>query len=164
VGKGELKTVMTIELTQGYVTYVDNDDQPWLAQFKWNYADGYAKRMTRNAAGVRRSISMHLMLAERWCWTARQAIDHVTGNTLDNRRCNLRPATFSENQWNSRMPKNNTSGHKGVSWNGKWIKWRAYVYVGNRQIHLGCFDDIDDAVQAATIGRAAHHGCFGRIT
>jgi hypothetical protein len=43
-------------------------------------------------------------------------IDHINGDRVDNRFCNLREATASENRWNSRKRVNNTSGYKGVSW------------------------------------------------
>ena len=45
-------------------------------------------------------------------------------------------------------PKNNTSGHKGVSWNRGHSKWQAYIHVHRTRISLGYFDDIEDAVKA----------------
>jgi hypothetical protein len=52
-------------------------------------------------------------------------IDHKNRNTLDNRVCNLRIATHSQNNANSIIDKTNTSGFKGVSFDGK--RWRAQI-------------------------------------
>jgi len=45
-------------------------------------------------------------------------------------------------------PKNNTSGHKGVSWCKSKGMWEAYISVHNKRIHLGRYHDIEDAVKA----------------
>ena len=45
-------------------------------------------------------------------------------------------------------PKNNTSGHKGVSWNKSHGKWQAYIGVHHKCIKLGYFTDIEEAIKA----------------
>ena len=50
-------------------------------------------------------------------------VDHKDKNPSNNKIENLRDATHSENQLNSKIPKNNTSGIKGVSWNSLVKKW-----------------------------------------
>ena len=45
-------------------------------------------------------------------------------------------------------PKNNTSGHKGVSWNKYHNKWNAYINIHGKKINLGYYCNIDDAVKA----------------
>jgi hypothetical protein len=68
-----------------------------------------------------------------------QEIDHHNGNSLDNRRENLRPCTRSQNQWNRRVNKNSTSKLKGITFDSKSGMWRAYIsYKGKRQ-ELGFF-------------------------
>jgi len=84
-------------------------------------------------------------------------IDHINGNRMDNRIENLRDVSASENSHNSKRPKNNTSGFPGVSWNIQRQKWMAYICVNNRRIHLGLFDDIDDAVQARKMAKINYH-------
>ncbi|MFA5397501.1 MAG: AP2 domain-containing protein [Methanogenium sp.] len=51
-------------------------------------------------------------------------IDHINGDGLDNRKCNLRLANQSQNNMNKRLSKCNSSGFKGVHYDkqsGKWI-------------------------------------------
>jgi len=64
-------------------------------------------------------------------------IDHVNQNKTDNRICNLRTASKTENARNKTTYKNNTSGFVGVSRCKN--KWRAYVTVDRKQVHLGLF-------------------------
>lgn len=71
-------------------------------------------------------------------------IDHVNGDTNDNRLSNLRLAQPKDNNKNTDKPSHNTSGYKGVS--KKKNGWRAYIVVENKQRHLGIFPT---AVEAA---------------
>ena len=67
-------------------------------------------------------------------------VDHINGNRLDNRRCNLRLATDGQNMGNSKIPRHNTSGFKGVSWDKRREQWEAYISKKDKKIHLGRFD------------------------
>jgi hypothetical protein len=69
-------------------------------------------------------------------------VDHINRNTLDNRRCNLRIVTNSENLSRS-VPK---SGVKGVSWHSQVKKWRARIFINGHEKHLGLFDNKKDAM------------------
>lgn len=68
-------------------------------------------------------------------------VDHVNGNTLDNRRSNLRVVTHQENMMNKANYKNNTSKIKGVSFNKKKGLWVARIQVGKNRIFLGSSKD-----------------------
>lgn len=58
-------------------------------------------------------------------------VDHIN-NTGDNRACNLRWATRSENGINKSIQKNNTSGHQGISWHETMKKWRTRMKVNGK--------------------------------
>lgn len=61
---------------------------------------------------------------------------------------NCRWATKSENAFNTRKRKDNTSGKTGVSWNKNSKKWRVQIWVNGEQKSLGLFENFDEAVQA----------------
>lgn len=75
-------------------------------------------------------------------------IDHVDGNSLNNRIENLRAATQSQNIANSRRSIANKSGHKGVSFRKDTQKWQAQIMFNYKHISLGCFESKEAAVEA----------------
>lgn len=88
-------------------------------------------------------------------------IDHINGDKTDNRICNLREATGSENQRNRSKPKNNTSGFKGVSLNkGKWM---AQIMLNGKRYCLGTFNTPKDASIAYASAAKTMHGKFARV-
>jgi hypothetical protein len=91
-------------------------------------------------------------------------IDHARPeNTLDNRRSNLRRATASENGANRGIPAHNKSGFKGVSWHKARSKWRAFIKVNRKQIHLGLFSQKEDAARVYDQAAILHFGKFARL-
>ncbi len=89
-------------------------------------------------------------------------VDHINGVRHDNRPANLRAASYAENNWNYRIPSTNTSGVKGVYWNGRWKKWQATVRVNGRRISVGYFSDLQIASKAINSFREEHHKEFAR--
>lgn len=89
-------------------------------------------------------------------------IDHINTNKADNRPCNLREATKSENQWNRSISARNTSGRKGVSWDRQVKKWRADISPSRKHRCLGHFDEIEDAALAYRLAAEQEHGEFAR--
>lgn len=75
-------------------------------------------------------------------------LDHINGNRKDNRISNLRPATVAQNQQNSRLRCDNSSGVKGVSWDKSQNSWKAYSKNKGKTKHIGVFKSFEDAVEA----------------
>lgn len=90
---------------------------------------------------------VHRLVAEAFLNNAenKKCVDHIDNNGLNNSEFNLRYATHTENQQNSSMRSDNTSGYKGISWFKREKKWRARIRINGKSIHLGYFDDIEDA-------------------
>ena len=75
-------------------------------------------------------------------------VDHVNGNTLDNRKSNLREATRSLNILHGKIRKTNTSGTPGVYWHSSAKKWAANIRVNGICIYLGSFTEKVAAIAA----------------
>lgn len=83
-------------------------------------------------------------------------VDHANQIRWDDRWANLREATPSDNNSNRRLQGNNTSGYRGVSWDGISGKWDVRV----NRIHIGFFDDIEEAVTVRDIHAQKMQGAF----
>ena len=75
-------------------------------------------------------------------------IDHINRDKLDCRIENLRVANFSINTLNRETPTNSKTGHKGISYDKRKEKYRAYIKINGKQLFLGYFDDIEKAIIA----------------
>lgn len=91
-------------------------------------------------------------------------IDHIDGDRLNNKSCNLRHVSAPENHRNQKRGANNTSGYVGVSWYRPYAKWRAGIGHEGKTKHLGYFDSIEDAVHARQLANAVYryHANHGR--
>jgi hypothetical protein len=153
-----------IALTQGKWAIVDAADYDWLNQWKW-----YAHREGRSWYAVRKVtprpkspilLQMHRFIIDAPCGIK---VDHRDGDGLNNTRRNLRLASDSQNQWNRRASKNNTSGFIGVIWDKPRQKWRAQLNVRGRQIFVGRFNSAEDAAHARDCIAKNHHGEFAAL-
>lgn len=133
-----------IELLHGQIATVSDEDYDYLLDFNWYLSGNYAYRFKEIM------LPMHLEVVTRMGLKVNlgMLIDHEDRNTLNNQRNNLRILTPSQNNYNSKIPKDNTSGFKGVSFNIRKRKWAAYIVVRRKQIHLGYFNELENAVAA----------------
>ena len=95
-----------------------------------------------------------LHMAHRVAWylhTGKQPvnhIDHINGIKTDNRFCNLREATTSQNLCNRGKQRNSTSGYKGVYWDKIHQNWYSRIQHQNRDYYLGRFPTPEEAHRA----------------
>lgn len=86
-------------------------------------------------------------------------LDHRNNSNSCNRISNLRLATRSENNTNSRARTDSKSGLKGVRLR-PWGKWEAHIFVGGKQVHLGCYQTAEEAARAYDREAAKNFGDF----
>jgi hypothetical protein len=85
-------------------------------------------------------------------------IDHIDGVKINNRIANLRPASDSENSFNSAM-RRKRKGVRGVTWDSSRSKWAVQCKAGGK-VWRKRFDDYDDAVEARRLKAIEMHGEF----
>lgn len=74
-------------------------------------------------------------------------IDHINHDRKDNRIDNLREVSAAENHKNRKLSPKNSSGINGVFYNADKKKWTARIKISGESIHLGHFDNIEDAAR-----------------
>ncbi len=126
-------------------------DRSWIAINKsgvW-----YACRTTYAGGGRANRKTKRLYLHRQIMGEPSGQVDHLDGNGLNNLRSNLRSVSNSENQRNrAGAQSNSTSGIRGVFWHKQRKKWAASLRLNGRQISLGLYADIADAVKARKEG------------
>ncbi len=157
-----------IQLTQGKVALVDDEDYEWLSQWRWiaRKQSGsdfyYACRTQRTSIDGERKVLVFWMHRVLLGLQYRDGLhgDHINHNTLDNRRCNLRVATASQNQGNSLKHKPKSSRYKGVHWSKAYQKWVATISLHGKQKFIGYCGREEDA---AALYNAAAVEAFGEF-
>lgn len=87
-------------------------------------------------------------------------VDHINHIRDDNRWVNLRSCSKNQNQWNSTLRSDNSSGYKGVVWNKNAKKWEANIRYNNKKIYLGLFNSKEKAGLAYNKASLRYHRKF----
>lgn len=116
---------------------IDTDSIDKIKKIKWHISDnGYV-------IGGREKIRMHRLLI---CAKGSDIVDHINGNRLDNRMCNLRIVTTKQNSYNKGLLSSNTSNVTGVHFHKKANKWCASITHNGKYIYLGLYKDKEEAI------------------
>ena len=139
-------------------------DVSWNTRFAEKIAgsldkDGY---VTINFGGKHYRAHQLAWLYVTGAWPPHE-LDHRDRDKSNNRFLNLRPATKSQNAVNTIAPRSNRSGWKGVIWQAHARKWRARIKVDGHTIHLGYFDQIEEAALAYREAANRHFGAFAAV-
>ncbi len=143
---------------------VDDEEYESISKYSWSLDRwGYAKNtkviLKKTSETKRKAISLYMhriiMGAEKG-----EIVDHLNGNTLDNRKSNLRFCTASQSQWNKGARRDNKSGYKGVYFNKRERVWNARIGYLGKGIDLGRFKLPEDAAKAYNEAAKKYHGEF----
>ena len=154
-----------IPLTQGKYALVDDEDYEYLNQWKWS-TDKFGNTFcARRGIWNKKTKSIHQLRMHRLITKAPTGkdVDHINGNGLDNQRKNLRVCNHKDNSRSCRIPKNNTSGYKGVHWHKKHKKWTVGITVNKKRVWIGQYSNIKDAIQSYIQASKKYFGEFSRI-
>lgn len=155
-----------IPLTQGMATIVDPEDYEKVAKHSWAahwhpvLGAFKATGAIKQEDGKYKYQILHRFILDA---PAGMDVDHINHDTLDNRKCNLRVCTHSENLMNQKRSKANTSGYKGVHWHKKSKRWVAQVRKEGKTVYCKLFVSKEDAARAYDAAALEHHGEFASI-
>lgn len=90
-------------------------------------------------------------------------VDHANGNRLDNRRCNLRVCSRSQNLTNKGPKSGNASGIRGITWHKASKKWMVSGCKDRKTYYGGLFTDFSEAIKVRNELVKRLHGEFARI-
>lgn len=150
-----------VELSQGKVALVDDEDFERVSQFKW-YAHRSAPRSKILWYAVR-SLHPGTMRLHTFILPGHPMIDHRDNDGLNCQKSNLRPATVSFNNANRRKHKKSSSKFKGVTWYKAIQKWQVAIGINGKRQHLGYFFDETEAACAYDTAAKKLFGEFARL-
>ena len=154
----------TIPLSKGYVAIVDDDDFAAVSVYKWcaqvSHWGAYAKRTVKKG-GRKKCVMLHKEIFGSL--PPGMLVDHINGDTLDNRRANLRAVNKYEHAQNTAKRSDNSSGHRGVSFCRFSGKWRAEISANGRRVRIGRFDSVEKAAAAYRDFAERMHGEFSGL-
>jgi hypothetical protein len=136
---------------------IDKNDLPLINNNKWRVQEmmpGY-KYVVAYIKGE--EILLHRLLKK--CGPGK-VVDHINGNSLDNRRSNLRICSQAENMMNKNKYKNNKSGYKGVWFHKNKKRWEVQIRIGGKKIYLGV---VNSPEMGAIIYNSAAKEYFGEF-
>jgi hypothetical protein len=138
---------------EGKFAIVDAGDYDRLSKHSWSM---------RSKGYIGSSIgSLHRVIMNT---PAGMDTDHINGNRLDNRRCNLRIATRAENMRNQHKNRDGkASKYRGVCHDWRSGKWLAQITHEKRNIRIGIFDIEEDAARARDGAAIVLHGEFASL-
>jgi hypothetical protein len=143
---------------------IDDEDYEMVSRYNWQVAmkrgTPYIQCSARDENGkkITKQLAREVTNAPKGV-----IVDHKSGNTLDNRKQNLRFSNNKTNAQNMRSNINSTSKYKGVSWNSERKKWRAVLKYNDKQVHIGRFNSEEEAARAYDKKALELFGEFARL-
>jgi hypothetical protein len=142
-----------IPLTQNKTAVVDDESFDLLSKHKWCFNDkngkghGYAQRSQHIKLGFKKYTSKTIYM-HRSILDTDLEVDHINGDTLDNRKENLRAANRTQQTRNTSSRKGSTSSFVGVHFHKLTGKWRSQIKIDGKIRSLGLFASQEEANNA----------------
>lgn len=166
----KLKSLPPFDLVSSLLSYdVETGNLIWKVS-SHRKAAGSIAGSTATGGYVHVTIKKQTYKAHRLIWLLCKIehppmfIDHIDGNTSNNRIGNLRLADVNENKHNQKTSRNNTSGLKGVCWSKDSSKWQAQIKYLGKSIYLGMFNTPEQAHAAYAEAACKYFGEFARTS
>lgn len=149
-----------IQLSQGKYAIVDDEDFEYLNSLgKWSTANMYNLSYAIKKHDGRNTLMHRLIIGAK----KGEIVDHINGDGLDNRKCNLRICLHKENLRNRSAQKNSKSGVKGVCKPKGRNKWRVQIKINGKIKNIGNFYELNDAIKCYNSAATKHYGEFAKL-
>jgi hypothetical protein len=133
---------------------IDAEDIDKIKDITWWIGDGKVSGKIKG-----KNIALHHIIKDFiYVPENKLVVDHIDRNFLNNKKENLRIVSQKINSCNTKIPKNNTSGTVGVIWDKFTDSWKASIMVNRKNINLGRFKNIQDAITARKNGELKYFG------
>lgn len=142
--------ILEITTASGTKIIADSEDYEKLSKYSWcisktNYAvaniNGKVTKMHRYILNI----------------NGNEIVDHKNGNTLDNRKANIRLCTLTENARNRKIV--NKYGCSGIK-ETKSGNFYTRITVNGKEIYLGTYKTLDEAIAARTQAESKYYGDY----
>lgn len=155
---------VSIKIAKNRYALVDDEDAERVSSVDWHlrrsantfYAGTSSQRIGKN------NRLMHRMILHAPVGTM---VDHINGNGLDNRRCNLRlvtPRQNAQNQFLQEREDGKSSRFKGVYWSDGAGLWLASIKLDAGKRFIGSFEDEVEAARAYDAAAVQFFGEYAR--
>lgn len=151
--------ICKIKLTQDKYTIIDFDDYGLISNYKW-YAHKKGNSFYVNSKIKSKTIFLHRVILDP---PENMHVDHINGDGLDNRRCNIRIVVHHQNMMNRNKRKDNISKYKGVYKRKDCNRYAARIVFNGKTIHLGNFLTDYDAARAYNEAAKKYFGEYSRL-
>lgn len=140
---------MKLKLNNGEFALIDKEDFERVSKFNW----GISKRKNYNYVvrwdfinGKRKAVYLHRFIMN--CPKG-MVVDHIFGDTFDNRKSKMRICTHQQNGFNQKtQTRKKSSIYKGVHWNERGQIWISSTKLNKKYVYIGSFKKEKDAARA----------------
>ena len=134
---------MELFTAKGERFLIDDDDYELVSGYSWYTCKGYLQARVKGSPTHKR-VKLHRLIMEA---EKGDIVDHINGDALDNRKCNLRIVTAQQNAFNRHNYVSHT-GYKGVASGGSSGNgYRVFIGINGKRVYLGYFDNPHDAAR-----------------
>lgn len=141
---------------------IDEEDFEKVSKHKWKM-HGTEHVSTIDYSNNKKQIYLHRLIMDIHYEDKNIYVDHINGNTFDNRKHNLRIVTPKENGQNRKTHKNNKTGISGVMKRKDTGKYRVTITVDRKKINLGNFKDFEEACKIREEAEIKYYGEYRRL-
>lgn len=142
---------------------MDDDVYEWASEYKWYAYTSNGPYYAMGSSGKCHNKRLHRLILNA---APDEICDHINGDGLDNRRCNLRIATHAENCQNARKQKRTDSPRQQSKFIGVHAhreKWVARIAQEQNRYYLGSYTDEVDAALAYDDAARKLYGQHARV-